>query len=729
MLYGLMPDLPEFSLTRAQQEALRRWSRERPDRDVRARIILDAAAGVSVSDSARTLGVSRPTVSSWRSRYAAQGLGGLEHRPRSGRPPRIDEADVIASTLAGPPPPRRAWSARALADHLGISHTALGAVWRRWGVAGGDAAAVTLPTAPPLPLRRPRLLGLWRAADAAVILLAEPPEPAAGALPAVPAPAEERRALNGALNAALGTALTAEGPRAEALPALAELLAEVGAAHRAPGVHAVAFGGAGAPAEDEGGPAAAGVAWHTAPEFMSWPATLGVVCQLQLRHRPAAAAATHGSLLDALRAGQAAPLVWRCPAEGAAPEPPARTPRAFDQLALGSFNEKLVIESIREAGSLSRVEIAQRTGLTPQAVSRITRNLLTSAFLVEDSVLPGGKGKPRVPLRLRADAACAIGIHLDPEMITQVVVDLCGGVLDQRVLPLHEGADPASVIDSMTRMAREAVAASRAVSDTLLGVGIAVPGPLDAGAGVLYDPPLFSGWHDVPLRAPLAERLGVPVTVEKDATAAAIGERWIGAAARTGDFVYLYLGAGAGAGAFLNGDVYRGRTGNAGEFGELCAFALGHVTPEGGPGRVPECAPMSSALDKAAAAGLTWPQAPGAYESLCAAAAAGDARAVRAFREVARVVARGATGVTDLLDTTLLIVGGPAVPAPVAGLFLSEISAAVNRYPLASRLRRVHVEHSLLNESAAAVGAASGVFHASFAPRLRTHARAGARAT
>jgi predicted NBD/HSP70 family sugar kinase len=524
---------------------------------------------------------------------------------------------------------------------------------------------------------------------------------------------------------------------------------------------------------------------RAAPEYASWQGTAGVVAQLELRHRPDDARAVIDSVVAALRAHAAEPggghFAWQRPegvaqapsswrTVGSAPEPPppgpegpggapiaplpdpegpggapTRAPRAFDQLALGSFNEKLVIESIREAGALSRVEIAERTGLTPQAVSRITRNLLTSAFLVETSPDedrhratgdagpqatgpaakgPPAKGKPRVPLRLRADAACAIGIHLDPEMVTQVLVDLCGGVVEQRRLPLLGRHDPEWVVDSVARMARETIGAGRPATNELLGVGVAVPGPLDAEAGVVLNPPLFDGWRNVPLRAALAERLGVPVTVEKDATAAAIGERWIGAGERAGDFVYLYLGAGAGCGAFLNGDVYRGRTGNAGEFGQLCALAVGRIDAEGRPGQVPECAPMSSVVERATAAGLAIPpDATSAYEHVCAAAVAGDERAAGAIREVARVVARGAIGVTDLLDTTLLVVGGPAAPAPVAGLYLSEIRAAVNAYPVARHVRRVHVAHSLLNESAAAMGAASGVFHASFAPRLRTHAR------
>ncbi|UED84107.1 ROK family protein [Streptomyces profundus] len=711
-----MHDLPELPLSETARQALLNWAAGREDREVRARIILDAADGVSISDSARALGISRPTVTSWRARYTAQGLEGLEHRPRSGRPPRIDEADVIAATLAGPPAPRRSWSARALADHLGISHTALSAVWRRWGVDGETFSPVTVPTDPPLRWEQPLLLGIWRDAEAAVLVVAEraPEARRAGA----PAPAAERTARGAALAAELSL------PRASRLRVSAEGRAELAAL-----LHTVADGASRVgpsrllvwdPGGDlaGSGPRVGDETWHLAADSMSWSATLSAICSLELLHSPTTARPMLDSLLDALRSDRS---VWRRPDEGAAPGPPPRTPRAFDQLALGSFNEKLVIGSIREAGALSRVEIAQRTGLTPQAVSRITRNLLTSEFLVEDVHRPAGKGKPRVPLRLRADAAHAIGIHLDPEMITQVVVDLCGGVVARRQLSLHERRDPEWVIAQVTRMAQEAIAEARPASDPLLGVGVAVPGPLDAEAGVIRNPPLFDGWHDVPLREELAERLGIPVVLEKDVTAAAIGERWIGAVERAGDFVYLYLGAGAGCGAFLNGDVYRGRTGNAGEFGELCALSVGRLTDEGGPAMVAECAPIPTVVARAAAAGIVGADDPAAYERACAAALAGDESALSIFRSVARVVARGAVGVTDLLDTALLIVGGPAVRPEVTELFLAEIDTAVNRFPVASDIRRVRVAHSLLNESAAAVGAASSVFHAVFAPRLRTH--------
>ncbi|MFJ4918811.1 ROK family protein [Streptomyces sp. NPDC088725] len=751
----------DFALTEPELSALLTWAEGREDRAVRARIVRDAADGLSVSDSARQLGVSRPTVTAWRRRYAANGLAGLAHRPRSGRPPRIDEADAVATTLAGPPAPQQSWSARSLADHLGLSHTALSRVWHRWRTTPGDLGGpILLPTAPEFECHRPELLAVWaEESGRAAVVLTE--SALAGRRHTTPARPEERRARHAALTAGLRHAQRhttgrgaddggadrggAEGrgaddggvdhgdsdrrgtddgggQQAAARQRFSERVRALAEAHPGHTLHVISWG-PGDPGTGRGQ-----LVRHRPHPAMGWAATVCVIAQLELLHHPHKARRALDSLADSTRrhaaSGTAEPYLWQRPTDGSPPAPASRVAhRAFDQPALGSFNEKLVIESIRLAGALSRVEIAAQTGLTPQAVSRITRNLLTAGFLTEDARRTAGRGKPRVPLRLRPEAACAIGIHVDPEMITQVVVDLCGGVRDRRQLPLTGRRDPAWCIERMAGMASEAAEAVRLVSGTLLGVGVAAPGPLDVNAGVILDPPLFEGWQEVPLRAELSKKLGIPVLLEKDATAAAVGERWLGAAERSGDFVYLYLGAGAGSGAFLNGDIFRGSTGNAGEFGELCAYALGRLTPEGGPQMIPECAPMSAVVDKAARTGLAvGDESP--HEAVCAAVADGDARAVSAVREVAGVVARGAVGMTDLYDTDLLIVGGPAVPPAVADIYLAEISAAVNRFPMARRVREVRVAYSALND-AAAVGAASTVFHTAFAPRLRTHARFG----
>ncbi|MFE0759618.1 ROK family protein [Streptomyces smyrnaeus] len=733
-----------FSLTDDALEEVTAWAAGREDRAVRLGIVLDAAAGLSVSESARGLGVSRPTVTAWRKRYAARGLAGLEHQPRSGRPARIDEADVMAATLAGPPAPRRTWSARSLADYLGLSHTALGRVWQRWQVRHGAATEpVALPLDPVLPCHRPMLLAAWAADDTGFVVLTDAEARARPHTKA--ATAEERQMRYAALTAvmrqvradredrpgATGRERHETGGRSplnNSRPETPGIPIRTLPAWNAPQwagrhLHVLTWGGVEGPT---GLPD--GAVRHAVPSSMGWAATVCLIAQLELRHQPQPARVALDSLAEAARAhaktAPGTPFWWlRQERQVAAPRRDS-VHRAFDQLALGSFNEKLVIESIRVAGSLSRVEIAERTGLTPQAVSRITRNLLTTRFLVADERRPTsqGMGKPRIPLRLRPDAACAIGIHIDPQLISLELVDLCGNVRAQRSFPVAEGSDPDPYLKWMTETAAQTISAVGPLGTKLLGVGVAAPGPLDVHEGVLLNPPLWAAWGEFPLRAELNRRLNVPVLLEKDATAAAIGERWLGTGETSTDFVYLYLGAGAGSGAFLNGDVFRGASGNAGEFGELTAYAVDHVTPEGGPRMVPECAPMSAVVEQARAGGLTGPDdGTLSYDAVCTAAAVGDPRAIRAVRNVARVVARGAVAMTDLYDTDLMVVGGPAVRPEVAELYLSETSEAVNRYPMARRVRPVRVTCSTLSASAAAVGAAAGVFHMIFAPRLRTH--------
>jgi transposase len=128
--------------------------------------VLLAADGMPNAQIAREVGVSRPTVISWRDRYSRGGIKALEDEPRSGRPPRIDEADVVVATLAGDgkPPSRLGavqWSARLLAAELGISFASVARVWRRWGIRPGQIEAFRFGTVPELEPRFRDVVGLY----------------------------------------------------------------------------------------------------------------------------------------------------------------------------------------------------------------------------------------------------------------------------------------------------------------------------------------------------------------------------------------------------------------------------------------------------------------------------------------------------------------------------------------------------------------------------------------
>jgi transposase len=148
------------------REVLASWMRSpsvRAGLAQRARIVLLAADGVGTNEIVRLVGVSKPTVISWKRRYAAEGVGGLEDRPKPGRPRMVDEAAVVAATLE-PPPDRLGvthWSTRLLAAEMGISNFAVGQVWKRWGLQPWRSETFKFSTDPELEAKVRDVVGLY----------------------------------------------------------------------------------------------------------------------------------------------------------------------------------------------------------------------------------------------------------------------------------------------------------------------------------------------------------------------------------------------------------------------------------------------------------------------------------------------------------------------------------------------------------------------------------------
>ncbi|WP_436801020.1 ROK family transcriptional regulator [Streptomyces coeruleorubidus] len=361
-------------------------------------------------------------------------------------------------------------------------------------------------------------------------------------------------------------------------------------------------------------------------------------------------------------------------------------------LALRSHNAALVLDLLRTAGSdgISRLELAERTGLTPQAVSKITARLREDGLAAEAGRRASTGGKPRTVLRLVPEAGHAVGVHLDRDEVRAVLVDLRGTVVGERRAALDLGAGAGAVLTAVTEAVRatvtealpvpvadaerstvtEAVRAAvadaerstvteavrAAVADavrvtateaarmtatealsagpllahagSLLGVGVALPGPLDHVRGVLHRVTGFPEWDGFPLREALAERFGVPVVVDKDTNAAALG---LAAGGEGGSFAYLHLGTGLGAGLVIGGSVHRGARTGAGEFGHQVIQLDG---------------PPCTCGDR------------GCVEALCLGAVArGD------VEEAARVLGAGAANLVGLLDIDVVLLGGRTVAA------------------------------------------------------------------
>ncbi|MFJ3978831.1 ROK family protein [Streptomyces sp. NPDC090021] len=349
--------------------------------------------------------------------------------------------------------------------------------------------------------------------------------------------------------------------------------------------------------------------------------------------------------------------------------------------ALRGHNEALVLDLLRGAGptGLGRAELAACTGLTPQAVSKITARLGADGLVAEAGRAASTGGKPPTLLRLVPEARHALGVYLDRDVLRAVRVDLACRVVADSGGPLDFGAGPEAAVEAVVR------AVSRLgdpYGPPLLGVGVAAPGPLDHRAGVMGRVTGFPSWKDFPMRGVLEGRLGLPVLLDKDtnAGAAAAAGAWLratwpdagsdadvaagagaGAGADVGadvgavaggglagggshTCVYLHVGTGLGAGLWLGGGVYRGARSAAGEFGHQV------IQLDGPPCR---CG------------------ARGCVEALCLEAVArGD------LPGAARIVGEAAANLVALLDVDRVLLGGRVV-ASAPDVFVAGVGAVL----------------------------------------------------
>lgn len=245
------------------------------------------------------------------------------------------------------------------------------------------------------------------------------------------------------------------------------------------------------------------------------------------------------------------------------------------------YNLRLVLETIRRYGPLTRAEIAEMTALTKQTIHNITAPLIEHALITEAkrSGKRTRRGPPSTELELNAHGAFAVGLDFDREHLTGVLVDLSGEVR-KRMSQRHYFPEPEEALALMASFAEALTVGVQ--RSRIQGVGVGFPGPLRitrAGnggicnggvgnqVGGVVNPDFFPGWHNVPVVERLSAALELPIFLENNATAAAIGESFYGVGRTIGSFFYVFLGIGLGGGVILNAGPFEGFEGNAGEIG------------------------------------------------------------------------------------------------------------------------------------------------------------------
>ncbi|MCG3112368.1 MAG: ROK family protein [Candidatus Manganitrophus sp. SB1] len=308
-------------------------------------------------------------------------------------------------------------------------------------------------------------------------------------------------------------------------------------------------------------------------------------------------------------------------------------------------------------------------------------------------------------------STCVIGIDLGGTYIKGAALDLTGQILSEGKIATEVAQGQERVLNNVAGLIADLCKMSGGRS--LAGVGLGVPGALDFKEGRIIESPNFPGWDNFPIRSRVEKAVGVPVVIENDASAAAMGERWVGAAQNVDNFLLITLGTGVGGGLVLGGKLWPGETGKAGEVGHM------KITPDGPPcgcGSTGCLEVYASSTALVRMAQEEWRRVEGSAappaawitsSGLADAAEQHHPIAEAVFRKMSYYLGIGIANVANLLDIHHFILSGGVSNA--FHLFEEPLRQEVARRAFGmtpeEALKRIIIRRALLGESAGMIGA------------------------
>jgi predicted NBD/HSP70 family sugar kinase len=362
----------------------------------------------------------------------------------------------------------------------------------------------------------------------------------------------------------------------------------------------------------------------------------------------------------------------------------------------------VVLDVVRQHGPVGRMEISRHAHLSTQAVSNIVEELVADGLLIKAGRLRAGRGLPPIQFTVNPDGGMTAGVEIAADHICTLLVDIGGCIRAQRSVPIRRN-DPAAVLPVIKDEIEAAQALLNSPMPQLLGIGVVMPGPFDVEGMSSVGPTTLSGWLEFDAARSIAQMIAAPITLENDATAAAVGERLHGAARDLKNFCLIYFGQGLGLGIMIDGRPFRGANGNAGEIGHVLVEKHGRLCSCGQHGCLEAYASVQALAERLYAAGIR---------------DIDHARLERLHREKHPVVAEWIREAAEYLAPQIAI-GGALPPG-----LLDDLIQAMQPLPLSVASRRnrsgARLVQGRTGRLTAALGAAALPLLETMTPRLDT---------
>lgn len=343
-------------------------------------------------------------------------------------------------------------------------------------------------------------------------------------------------------------------------------------------------------------------------------------------------------------------------------------PATADQGLVRKLNTTIVLDALRRFAPLSRAELSVRTGLNRSTVSSIVNSLIDQGFVQETELQNSKVGRPGMLLILNPQGGFAVGVEIGVDFISAIVTDFVARVLWKQRLESDPEMEQLDIIERAEGLTQAALNTGLASGLRPLGIGLGAPGLVDIRQGRLVFAPNLH-WSNVPLRLMWTQRFNLPIFVENEANAAALGEYYFGSAHGVDNFIYLSAGVGLGGGIMIDGRLFRGSSGYAGEVGHMTIDRQGEICGCGKRGcwetQVGPRAVIRRVQNtlRSGVPSLMSNLAGGdlhkiTFEVVVEAAQACDSAALAALEEVGRSLGAGVANLVNIFNPELIVLGG-----------------------------------------------------------------------